>query len=70
MTSEQTALVHKLRLELLRMGYPPIVVVDNATLEAVEEYTLEHLKKLNYPEILLCGNNGLLFKGCELVLKA
>ena len=69
MAEKQINLVHNLRLELLRAGYPEIYIVDNEILEAVECNILEHLKSLGYPEILVCGDQGLLFKGVQLVLK-
>lgn len=68
MTTRQIELVHTLRVSLLRNGYPKIVIVDNEILEAVECYISEELEKHGEPKILKCGRNGLLFKGCELVL--
>lgn len=69
MTKRQTKLVDNLRLELLRANYPPIYAVDSETLIATEESILEHKKKLGLPKILVCGENGLYFKGIELLLK-
>jgi len=69
MTDRQKELVRDLRLILLRLGYPPIVIVDNETLEAVEQNLTEWLESYGRPPILSCGMNGLWFKGCELVLK-
>ena len=69
MTKQQEKLVYDLRVTLLRNSYPPIFVVSLAELEAAEQSILEHLKRWGYPEILLCGENGLYFKGCELVLE-
>jgi hypothetical protein len=69
MTSKQERLVSELRIHMMRTGYQPIYIVDNETLEACEEHIRMHLALINESPILKCGKNGLLFKGCELVLK-
>lgn len=62
-------LVKQVRIKLLRANYPPVFIVSNEELCAVEDYLIEELKKQNLPTILKCGKNGLYFKGCELVLR-
>lgn len=68
MTEKETELIRKLRVSLYKSNYPPVFMVDNETLEAVEQAILEHLIELGLDPILQCGKNGLWFKGCELVL--
>jgi hypothetical protein len=69
MTKRQEDLVHQLRLDLLRSGYPPVYAVDNETLEAAEQYLIEWAEDKGIDPILKCGQYGLYFKGCELVIK-
>lgn len=69
MTHQQQRLVRVLRIELLRNNYPKIFIVDNETLEAVEEHIREYLESIGEPPVLKCGKHGLYFKGVELVLK-
>ncbi len=69
MTEKQTKIVKALREEMMRTGYQDIYIVNNETLEAVERHLEEWLESLGRPPILQCGKNGLLFKGCELVLE-
>ena len=69
MTKTQKELVHNLRTKLLRANYPEIFIVSNEELEAAEEAIREHLESLDEPQILICGNHGLYFKGVQLVLK-
>lgn len=68
MTEEQEKLVKALRLRLLRTNYPDVVIVSNKTLEAVEECIREELIAQGKDPILRCGDHGLFFKGCQLVL--
>lgn len=68
LSERQRRLVSDLRHLMLASSYQPIYEVDNETLTAVELYLESDLiAKGQYP-VLLCGFNGLLFKGCELVL--
>ena len=69
MTDRQRDLVHNLREKLFRNNYPLIFVVDNETLEAVEQDITEWLESRGESPILKCGRHGLFFKGCELVLE-
>jgi len=68
MTEKQEQLVRDLRLKLLRSDYPPIYGVTNEELTAVEQHLEEWLLSLDQDPILLCGEHGLYFKGCQLVL--
>lgn len=70
MTKEQIDLVHNLRVKLMRAGYPSVFIVSDAELTAAEESILEWKQAQEFDPILLCGENGLYFKGCELVLEA
>lgn len=69
MTKEQIDLVHTLRVKLMRAGYPSIFIVSSDELTAVEEYIIKWKQTQGFDPILLCGENGLYFKGCELVLE-
>lgn len=69
MTQEQETLIRELRHKLLQSGYPPIFVVSLAELEAAEQSIIEWKQAQGFDPILLCGEHGLYFKGCELVLE-
>jgi len=69
MTNKQMNLVLSLRVKLMRYGYPNIFIVSNEELTAAEESIIEWKLKAGLDPILLCGENGLYFKGCELVLE-
>lgn len=69
MTERQQQLVHDLRVKLLYRNYPKIFIVSDEELTAVEEAIREELIKQGKDPILKCGNHGLYFKGCELVLE-
>ncbi len=69
MTKIQEELVHDLRVRLFRNNYPPVFVVSLETLEAAEEALTEWMIKEGLPVVLKCGEHGLWFKGCQLVLE-
>jgi len=69
MTKKQEEIVNWLRRALFLANYRPIYAVDNETLEAVECAIMVDLESKGLDPILQCGKNGLLFKGCELVLE-